>query len=127
MTEVLVGDLRTYERRAASLGYGFEVLTPALADNFRLRGVFGLGLETWRLGETETYHYAGGVYPDTRYDNGYGVYFGWESTLGLRLEITRQAHAELRLEVSRVNFLAVFKDRSFNAPVRVTTGLGWRF
>ena len=47
--------------------------------------------------------------------------------MGLRLEFTRQTHAEVRAEASKVAFVGVFKDREFNAPVRLTTAVGWRF
>jgi hypothetical protein len=117
-----------YDRRTTSFTASFELLTPmADPDKVRLRGVFGLDVEAWRVTETETRRYGDGMTPDLQYDNGYGVYFGWGFTAGLRLEFARQAHAELRLEAAKVAFVGVLEDRSFNAPVRLTTTVGWRF
>jgi len=128
VTEAHFTDLATYDRRTASFTAAFECLTPALTPgSMRLRGLVGLGLEAWRLTEMETYHYSDGVTPDQRTDNGYGDYLGYQAALGLRLEYTRQAHAEVRVEASKVAFVGVFKDREFNAPVRLTTSVGWRF
>lgn len=119
---------RSYERRAAAFTWGFEALTPALAaDGPRLRGILGIGLEAWRLTEIETTHLAGGTSPDQRLDNGYGIYWGNQATLGVRLEITSRTRAELRLEAAKMYFLGLLKDRAFNAPVRLTGSVGWRF
>jgi len=128
VTEQDVATFSTYDRRTASFGAAFELLTPALGAGVpRLRGVFGLGPEAWRLTELETRRFKDGTTPDLRMDNGYGVYFGFQANLGLRLEFIPKAHAELRLEASKVAFVGVFEDRHFSAPVRLTATAGWRF